>query len=104
LRNPIGYQNTINRQQVGALNLFFGGMTLVSAEEIADSLKGINPRIRKRRSYRYFKKLYKWLKTNPTPEEVLWKVYEILDRSHAFGSVQNAMYARESIELIVQDA
>jgi len=75
----------------------------LSAGEIADSLKGINPRIRKRQSYRFFKKLYEWLKTSPPPEEILWKLFKILDDRHVFGSAANAEYARESIELILSE-
>ena len=75
----------------------------MSAGEIADSLKGINPRIRKRLTYRFFKELYEWLKTNPPPEEILWRLFKILDDRRVFGSATNAKYARESIELILSE-
>jgi hypothetical protein len=70
---------------------------------IADSLKGINPRIRKRKSYRFFKELYEWLKTNPSPDDIMREVFRILNEKQAFGTATNAHYARESMELVLND-
>ena len=60
-------------------------------------------RIRARPSYHLFKGLYDFLKTNPSTADILRKFYEILDKRHTFGSMTHAVYAAESLELVLKD-
>jgi len=60
-------------------------------------------RIRNRRSYAYFRELIQWLMTGPSVEEVARDIYRTLDEKHAFGSMANAEYAEESLELALRD-
>lgn len=60
-------------------------------------------RIRKRRSYKSFSELYKWLNTKPEPKEILVKIYNLLDGYNAFGSIANSIYAQESVNQVIWD-
>lgn len=60
-------------------------------------------RVRARASYLLFRQLYDFLKTGPSAADVLRKLYDILDGRRSFGSVRNAQYAAESLELVLQD-
>ena len=60
-------------------------------------------RIRARASYRLFRELYDFLKGSPTTPAILRKVHDILDARWSFGSERNAVYAAESLELVLKD-
>ena len=60
-------------------------------------------RVRARASYLLFRQLYDFLKTGPSAADVLRKLYDILDGRRSFGSVRNAQYAAESLELVLRD-
>jgi len=60
-------------------------------------------RVRARASYRLFRELYEFLSSRPTPADVLRKVHDILDARCSFGSERNAVYAEESLELVLKD-
>ena len=60
-------------------------------------------RIRARASYRLFRELYDFLNGRPGPADVLRKVYDILDARWSFGSERNAVYAEESLALVLAD-
>jgi len=60
-------------------------------------------RIRRRASYRLFRELYDFLSGKPSPANVLRKVHDILDARWSFGSERNAVYAAESLELVLKD-
>ncbi len=60
-------------------------------------------RIRSRKSYRIFSEMLDFLETNPTHEEILYKVCEVMDEYRAFRSAQASGYARESIGLLVRE-
>ena len=73
------------------------------SEKAAESeIKKIQ-RIRARSSYVLFQRLCEFLKTNPTIESILRKVYEILDARGGFGSRKNAEYAKESLDWVLKD-
>ena len=59
--------------------------------------------IRKRESYRYWGELYNWLQDPRTPEELIYKIHEIVDRYRGFHSETNSGCAMESIELLIQE-
>jgi len=61
-------------------------------------------RIRERASYEMFKKLLDFLNTNPSREEVLKAVYNLLDSRRLFGSERNAGTAYESLKQVLSDA
>ena len=60
-------------------------------------------RIRARASYRLFRELYDFLKGDPGTPAILSKVHDILDARWSFGSERNAVYAEESLELVLKD-
>ena len=60
-------------------------------------------RVRARASYLLFRQLYDFLKAGPSVADVLRKLYDIFDGRRSFGSVQNAQYAAESLELVLRD-
>jgi len=60
-------------------------------------------RIRARASYRLFRELYDFLKGSPTTPAILRKMHDILDWRRSFGSERNAVYAAESLELVLKD-
>lgn len=62
----------------------------------------IEKAIRNRSSYYVFKRMLEAIKTK-TPYEALVAFYEILDARHAFGSMTNSNYAKESLELLKRD-
>lgn len=68
--------------------------------QIADALKGFSPKVRKRESYKSFKEVYEWLKTNPPPDKILEKIYDMIDSRHGFYSNKVADAGWESIQLI----
>ena len=74
-------------------------MRKVTIEEIRREQK-----IRRRRSYAQFKELIEWLQTSPSIAEVAELFWKELDRRHAFGSIQNAICAKESMKLALEDA
>uniref|UniRef100_A0A6M3K3E7 Uncharacterized protein n=1 Tax=viral metagenome TaxID=1070528 RepID=A0A6M3K3E7_9ZZZZ len=59
--------------------------------------------IRKRQSYTFWKQLHEWLSLPRTKEEIMMKIYEILDRKYAFGTASQAFYANESLNQILKD-
>ena len=60
-------------------------------------------RIRSRKSYQTFGEMLGFLETNPTQEEILYKVCDLMDEYRAFRSAQASEYARESIRLLVRE-
>ena len=68
--------------------------------EVADG--AYEGRIRSRKSYQTFGKMLDFLETNPTHEEILYKVCDLMDEYRAFRSAQASGYARESIRLLVK--
>jgi hypothetical protein len=60
-------------------------------------------RIRARSSYTLFRRLYDFLKTNPSIVDILRKFYEVLDAKRSFGSIRSAGYAAESLEQVLKD-
>lgn len=60
-------------------------------------------KIRTRSSYWMFKEIADLLKKKSPEEDVLLKVFSILDGRRAFGSETNSAYARESLRLLMQD-
>lgn len=81
--------------------------TQVQAKQALDSTGSAEcqklRRVRARASYLLFRQLYDFLKTGPSAADVLRKLYDILDGRRSFGSVRNAQYAAESLELVLQD-
>jgi hypothetical protein len=69
--------------------------------EVADG--AYEGRIRSRKSYQTFRNMLDFLETNPTHEEILYKVCELMDEYRAFRSAQASGYARESIGLLVRE-
>lgn len=59
--------------------------------------------IRKRRSYQDWKEWYDFLKTNPSKEEILKRIFGTLDRKHAFGYYTHAVCSEESLQLLLED-
>ncbi len=59
-------------------------------------------KIRKRKSYKEFKKLYYQIKDKPT-EELLRVIYQFMDSNMVYGSYTNSFYAKESLELFIND-
>ena len=43
------------------------------------------------------------LRQTPSTADILRKFYEILDKRHTFGSMTHAVYAAESLELVLKD-
>ena len=60
-------------------------------------------KIRNRLSYIAFKELYRFLCNKPSIEEVVRWVFEMMDARCCFGSIRNANYAKESMELVLKD-
>ena len=60
-------------------------------------------RIRARSSYLLFRRLYDFLRDNPSVPEILRKFHDVLDWKRSFGSERNAEYAAESLELVLRD-
>jgi len=60
-------------------------------------------RVRARASYRLFWELYDFLNGRPSRAAILRKVHDILDFRRSFGSERNAVYAAESLELVLKD-
>jgi hypothetical protein len=50
-----------------------------------------------------FRELYDFLKGSPSLAAILRKVHDILDGRRNFGSMRNAQYAAESLELVLRD-
>jgi len=59
-------------------------------------------RVRKRRSYLFFRKLAKLFQERNL-EELLKEIYEEIDRKHGWGSCTNSKYAYESLTLLLKD-
>ena len=59
--------------------------------------------IRNRRSYIVFKELYRFLCNEPSMENITRRVFKMLDEGRCFGSIRNANYAIESMELVLKD-
>ena len=62
-----------------------------------------NEKIRKRKSYQFWKELKEFLELNPPISDVLMKFYAILDKRQAFKSETNAFYNAESLELLLKE-
>jgi len=60
-------------------------------------------RIRARASYVLFQRLYDFLKRKPAVPDILRRFHDILDAKKCFGSRRNAVYAAESLELVLRD-
>jgi hypothetical protein len=60
-------------------------------------------RVRKRRSFDFWKNLLEFLKSEPDKREVLFKIWEILDTYQAFGSETNSNYSLESLALVLKE-
>lgn len=60
-------------------------------------------RVRKRKSYKYWKELFAFLKRNPSKEEILRRIYTELDKWKAFGFRTQSAYSEESLELLLED-
>lgn len=59
--------------------------------------------IRTRRSYQVFKDLAAALPAVVTKAEALAMVWTELDKRHSFRSRQNASYAKESLDVLIED-
>ena len=60
--------------------------------------------IRRRESYKRFCQIYDWIALeNPSPGELITKIYDMLDSYHAFKSYTNSCKVAESIELVNKD-
>lgn len=59
--------------------------------------------IRKRKSYKMWERIWMEL-TNKRPEEVLVLIWEEMNRARVFGTASNAQYAKESLELFLEDS
>jgi len=59
-------------------------------------------RVRKRRSYLFFRKLAKLFYERDL-KGLLEEIYEEIDRKHGWGSVTNSKYASESLTLLLKD-
>lgn len=60
-------------------------------------------KIRKRKSYQLFKDFLLFLREMPTREQMLSRIYQLLDSKNAWGSEQNSYYAKESLNQLIQD-
>lgn len=60
-------------------------------------------RIRQRKSYLEFQEWFIFLQTKPTNQQILRKIYTLLDKKATFGSQTNAIYAEESLDLLIKD-
>ena len=60
-------------------------------------------KIRNRKSYIAFKELYRFLCNKPSIEDIVRWVFGMMDKSRCFGSIRNASYAKESMELVLND-
>jgi len=60
-------------------------------------------RVRKRKSYRLWSELARFLSKKPDVSRVLWRLYFLLDGKCAFGSQAHASYAYESLLLFCRD-
>jgi len=59
--------------------------------------------IHKRNSYKYFSGLYEWCNHPRTPDELLYKIHDIIDMYRGFRSQTNSECAYESINLILEE-
>lgn len=60
-------------------------------------------KIRNRKSYKTFQALKEFLDSKPKQVEILEKLHDIIDARNGYGSEKNANYARESLDLFIQD-
>lgn len=60
-------------------------------------------RIRKRKSYKYWKKIAKTLSDCKNTRKRLLVIYHFLDGMKAFGSYTMACYALESLNQVIED-
>jgi len=60
-------------------------------------------KVRKRKSYKMFLELHRFLESQPSEAEILNKIYEILDDKRAFGSRTHSIYAEESLKQLISD-
>lgn len=60
-------------------------------------------RIRKRNSYKTFQSLNDFLSKNPSKEEILMRIHNLIDGSNGYGSERNSNYALESLNLLIKD-
>jgi hypothetical protein len=62
-----------------------------------------NGRIRKRQSYRMWLGVSKFLNGKPRKREIMGFMHGLLNGASAYGSMTNAGYSKESLELVLQD-
>ena len=60
-------------------------------------------KIKKRRSYKCFRKLAEWLGKKPDASAVLLKIHAIVDDYRGFKSQRNSDCALESIQLVIEE-
>ena len=60
-------------------------------------------RIRNMSSYKLFERFYDFLANKPNENDILRKVFDVLDAKRSFGSRQNAEYAAESLDWVLKD-
>ena len=60
-------------------------------------------RVRNRATYQFFQELYEFLHKEPGIVDIMRKFYDVLDAKKAYGSERHAMYAEESLELVLRD-
>lgn len=60
-------------------------------------------RIRKRQSYAFWLNLLRYFESKHKPKEILRKMFSVLDDRQSFGSMTNASYSKESLELMLKD-
>ncbi|RLC77546.1 MAG: hypothetical protein DRI61_11395 [Chloroflexi bacterium] len=61
-------------------------------------------RIRKRMSYRRWKRFLDFLNTNPSKAEILRRIHDLIDLElRGYGYATHSMYAKESLEQLIKD-
>lgn len=59
--------------------------------------------IHKRKSYSEFAEWLKFLNTKPSKAEILRRVFSTVDNHRGYGSNTQSDYAKESLELLIQE-
>lgn len=59
--------------------------------------------VRRRKSYARFRSLYELLLSQPSAEEVLYRVHALIDSYSGFHSRSESERAMESIEVVIRD-
>lgn len=59
--------------------------------------------LRKRKSYQMFRNFAEFLQGNPSPADILQKVFELTEEMRAWGSETMSQYASESLNQVIKD-